>query len=70
MSTDKLYNSIIPILIAGGSIFTRIYLWISELPINSIIITMTSVGSLIYIFMKIYDQYIITKKRKLDKLNE
>lgn len=59
--------------LAGSAITIRLSTWISGLKVNQLfekihineyVVTLTAILSLILIVMKIYDQYLETKKRK------
>jgi len=59
-----MFKDIIPTFIASSAIFARVYTWIEEITLDGIFISLTGIAGFIYLLMKIYDQYIITKNRK------
>lgn len=61
---NKVLNDVVPSFIAGSAVFTRLVTWLMSIDLNSVIVTISGIVGLIYLLMKVYHQYLLTKEKK------
>ena len=63
------YQDILAVILASNFIVVKFITWWEQIDINGVFITLGSIAGFVYLIMRIYDQYLVTKERKKNSNN-